>query len=328
VSSNLPIILPECSPEEKQTDYFDPQYREPGPSSREWTFSAILLGLTILTTAFAGLFYVGANILSSRVLIKVLAHPSVIAYGFRFSIPLIVILLAHELGHFMVCRYYGMRCTPPFFIPLPLPPAGTFGAFIKIKSSFPNKRALFDIAIAGPLAGFIFTIPTLWIGISNSILEPKSMVLEHGGYIFGEPLIFRLIGMLSLGYSPARHSLVGHPVAFAGLFGLLVTSLNLLPIWQLDGGHIAYAIIGRSPQKKLSVIIAIALILQSFMETKIAISHIVFGIVLLIIGARTRFYHPPTLQEEEQLGPGRLLLGLLVLIILILSFTSVPITLT
>jgi membrane-associated protease RseP (regulator of RpoE activity) len=328
VSSNPPEFLPECSSGEKPLDCFDPHYREPGPSWREWIFSAILLGLTILSTTFAGLIYVGANILSFRVLNTIIAHPSLIVYGLRFSIPLIVILLAHELGHFMVCRYYNMRCTPPFFIPLPLPPAGTFGAFIKIKSSFPHKRALFDIGIAGPLAGFIFALPTLWIGISHSILVPKGMMLGHGGYDFGEPLIFRLIGMLALGYSPERHSLVEHPIAFAGLFGLLVTSLNLLPIWQLDGGHIAYAIIGRSPQKKLSIIVAIALILQSFVEPKIAISHIVFGMVLLIIGSRMRFYHPPTLQEEEKLGPGRLLLGLLALIILIVSFTSVPITLT
>jgi membrane-associated protease RseP (regulator of RpoE activity) len=269
------------------------------------------------------MFYVWEDFGFLHTLIAVLFKPSLILYGLPFSFPLITILLAHELGHFIVCRYYGMRCTPPFFIPLPLPPVGTFGAFIKIKSSFINKRALFDIGIAGPLAGFFFTIPALWIGISLSKLISKGAI--YHGYIFGEPILFRLIGMLVLGYSPGRQDMNADMIAIAGLFGLLVTSLNLLPIWQLDGGHIAYAIIGRSPQKKLSIIVAVVLILQSFVGPTIAISHIVFGLVLLIIGTRLRFYHPPTLQEEEKLGPGRLLLGFLALIILILSFTPVPI---
>jgi membrane-associated protease RseP (regulator of RpoE activity) len=327
VSGNLPEIMPQSPPWEKMPAYSYESLDEPGPPLREWIISAVLFCLTCFTISFAGMFYVVRDFDFFRAFIAVIFKPSLLLYGLPFSFPLIIILLAHELGHFIVCRYYGMRCTPPFFIPLPIPPAGTFGAFIKIKSSFRNKRALFDIGIAGPLAGFIFTIPALWTGITLSKLIPKGAL--HHGYTFGEPLLFRLIGRIVLGYSPGRQEMSADLIAIAGLFGLLVTSLNLLPIWQLDGGHIAYAIIGRSRQQKLSIIAAIALILQSFRGwPEIAYSHIVFGLILLIIGARLRFYHPPTLQEEEKLGPGRLFLGFLALLILILSFTPVPIAIT
>ncbi len=234
------------------------------------------------------------------------------------------ILLAHELGHFFACRYYGMRCTPPFFIPLPVTIVGTLGAFIKIKSPFPNKRALFDIGVAGPIAGFLFTLPMLWIGISLSKLVPKGM-LPAGDLSFGEPLILRLLGSFLLGYSPDKQEMLAHPIAMAAWIGLLVTSLNLLPIWQLDGGHIAYAVWGRLRQKKLSMVMVTALIVISFWGWPTP-SYLLFAVLLLIIGMRLRFYHPPTLLDEERLGIGRNLIALAALVIFILSFIPVPIT--
>jgi membrane-associated protease RseP (regulator of RpoE activity) len=324
VSSNPPEFLPERSPWEKPLNCIDLQYREPGPSAREWVSSAILLFVTFLSTSFAGLFYVPGDIGFFRSLKAVITQPGLLVYGLPFSIPLMTILLAHELGHFIACRYYGMRCTPPFFLPFPIALTGTLGAFIKIKSPFRNKRALFDIGVSGPLAGFIFAIPTLWIGIGYSKLIPKG-TMQHGGLNFGEPLLFRLIGLFALGYSPNRQ--VAHPIAMAGWMGLLATSLNLLPIWQLDGGHIAYAVIGRERQKKLSIFILASLILLSFLGWPTP-SYLVFGLMLLIIGIRTRFYHPPTLFDEDKLEPIRLFIGLLALIILILSFTPVPVSIT
>jgi len=325
VSSNLPEFSSESPSGEDAPPRLDQSFSEPGPTQREWLISAILFCATFVTASFAGLSHLMGLAAFGRVLIALLFKPSLILYGLSFSFPLMSILLAHELGHFIACRYYGMRSTPPFFIPLPIPPVGTLGAFIKIKSAFQHKRALFDIGIAGPLAGFAFTIPTLWIGIRLSKLIPKAAYGYHG-YMFGEPLLFRLIAKLALGYSPNKHDMLVNPIAIAGLFGLLVTCLNLLPIWQLDGGHISYAVLGRSLQKKLSIVLPIALILQSFLTWPlVGPTHIVFGLLLLIIGWRLRFYHPPTLQDEEKLGPGRLLLGLLALLILILSFTSVPI---
>ena len=128
--------------------------------------------------------------------------------------------------------------------------AGTLGAFIRIRSPFPNKKALFDVGVAGPLAGFIVTLPVLFFGIAHSRLLPITAVPE--GINFGEPLIFRWIGALVLGYSPDKQVMIAHPAAMAAWFGLLATSLNLFPIWQLDGGHIAYALFGRTMQKRVS----------------------------------------------------------------------------
>jgi len=296
------------------------------PSSRDWIVSGTLLLLTFLSTSFAGLFYSVGDIGFLRALLLSITNPSLIVYGFPFSIPLISILLAHELGHFFACRYYGMRCTPPYFIPAPITIVGTLGAFIKIKSQFLHKRALFDIGVAGPLAGFIFSVPVLWIGISYSELIPKG-ALGTGGLLFGEPIIFRLFGALALGYSPNTHDMIAHPIAMAAWVGILATSLNLLPIWQLDGGHICYAILGRSRQKKISVVSVILLILLSFLGWPVP-SYLLFGLLLFIIGIRLRFYHPPTLMEEEELGSKRLGVGLLALLILIICFIPVPITIS
>ena len=216
-----------------------------------------------------------------------------------------------------------MKCTPPYFIPAPLPLTGTLGAFIKIKSHFRRKKALFDIGIAGPLAGFLFSLPVLWIGISISKLRPK-LPPQFTGLSFGEPLIFRLIGMVALGYSPERQDMIAHPMAMAGWVGLLATSLNLLPIWQLDGGHIVYAVFGAGWHKKLSFAAVAVLIVVSFLGWPTP-SYLLFGLMLLIVGWRLRFYHPAPLVDEGSLGRGRIILAFIALLVLILSFTPVPI---
>ena len=286
--------------------------------------SGILFILTVLSTSFAGLFYSFGDVGFFRALLASIAAPRLILYGLSFSIPLISILLAHELGHFFACRYYGMRCTPPYFIPAPIPITGTLGAFIKIKSPFLHKRALFDIGVAGPLAGFVFAVPALWIGISNSEVIPKGS-LGAGGIFFGEPIIFRLFGVLALGYRPDTQDMIAHPIAMAAWVGVLATSLNLLPIWQLDGGHICYAILGSSWQKKISMVCLALLLLLSILDWPTP-SYLLFGLLLLIIGLRLRFYHPPTLMEDEKLGSKRILVGLLALLILIVCFIPVPIS--
>ena len=179
--------------------------------------------------------------------------------------------------------------------------AGTLGAFIRIKSHFQHKRALFDVGIAGPLAGFAFVLPALVIGIASSRLIPRGSL--HGGLSFGEPLIFRWVGKLVLGYSPATQDMVAHPIAMAAWFGLLATSLNLFPIWQLDGGHITYAVLGRERQKTVSIAAAIALMLVSFRRLADPLLPCVGAACFCSSGMRYRFYHPPTLIEER--GNGR-----------------------
>jgi membrane-associated protease RseP (regulator of RpoE activity) len=317
VSSNFP----DHSPWNDQSS-FNACINEPGPSTREWIISGILFTLTLLTTSFAGFYYVVWGADPWNALVSVIIKPKLLLLGLPFSIPLVIILLVHEMGHFLACRYYGMRCTPPFFIPVPLPIAGTLGAFIKIKSQFNHRRALFDMGIAGPLAGFLLTLPTLWIGISLSTLIPKGRI-SAGSIYFGEPLIFRFLGNIILGYSPEKHEMLAHPIAIAASFGLLATSINLLPIWQLDGGHISYAFLGRSRQKRVSIIALIFLMIVSFSEWPP--SYVLFLLLLLAFGIRFRFYHPPALTEDDQLGSARLFLALLALLIFIVSFTPVPI---
>lgn len=326
MSSNFPEFPPAASNHSGSPVYPHRLARNLSPSSRDWVVSGALLLLTFITASFAGLFYAAGDIGLLRALLISIANPGLIVYAISFSFPLITILLAHELGHFFACRYYGMRCTPPYFIPAPLPFTGTLGAFIKIKSQFLHKRALFDIGVAGPLAGFIFAVPVLWIGISYSELVPKGS-LGAGGLFFGEPIIFRLFGALALGYSSNTHDMIAHPIAMAAWVGLLATSLNLLPIWQLDGGHICYAILGRKRQKKISVISVVLLILLSFLGWPTP-SYLLFGLILLVIGLRLRFYHPPTMLEEENLDSKRLLVGLLALLILIVCFMPVPISIS
>ncbi len=324
MSSNLPEFPPANFYRNGSPVYSHQLPRKRGPGLQDWILSGTLFLLTLVSTSFAGLFYSIGDIGFFRAFLVYITRPELILHGLSFSIPLTSILLAHELGHFFACRYYGMHCTPPYFIPAPISIAGTLGAFIKIKSQFLHKRALFDIGVAGPLAGFIFTVPALWIGISYSQLIPKDSI-GTGALMFGEPIIFRLFGKLALGYSPDTHDMIAHPIAMAAWVGLLATSLNLLPIWQLDGGHICYAILGRILQKKISVVSVVLLILLSFLGWPIP-SYLLFGLLLLIIGFRLRFYHPPTMMEEEELGCKRLFVGLLALLILIICFIPVPIS--
>ncbi|NWG12072.1 MAG: site-2 protease family protein [Acidobacteria bacterium] len=295
----------------------------PEPSRRQWFLSASLFAATFLTTTLAGLFHAGGDVDLLTAALAVSAQPSVVLLGLPFSITLMAILLAHELGHFLACRYYGIRCTPPYFIPSPFLFAGTFGAFIRIRSPFADRRALFDVGIAGPLVGFAFVIPALAVGISYSKLIARGSL--GGGITFGEPLLFRWLAKIVLGYSPATQDMIAHPIAMAGWLGLLVTCLNLLPIWQLDGGHIAYAVLGREQQRRTSLYATVGLILISFLGWPVP-SYLLFGILLLVLGSRFRFYHPATLNDDVRLGRGRLLLGAAALAILLVSFTPVPVS--
>jgi membrane-associated protease RseP (regulator of RpoE activity) len=326
VSSNLPEFPPVPPSWNVGQVYTGPPVPASSISGRVWTWSAVLLLITIVSTSFAGLSQLDRFDIFATFSVLI-SRPRLILLGLQFSIPLISILLAHEFGHFFACKYYGMRCTPPYFLPIPISFAGTLGAFIKIKSPFLNRRALFDVGIAGPLAGFVFILPTLWIGISLSKLVPR-VPYPPGALIFGEPLIFRLFGAIILGYSPEKQDMIAHPMAMAAWVGLLATSFNLLPVWQLDGGHISYAILGRSLQKKISIFSVIAMILIGFMRWPPSLTLLVFAGILLAVGLRFRFFHPPALMEEDTLGRGRLILGSLALLILIISFTPVPIILT
>lgn len=283
----------------------------------------ILFVLTVGTTFIIGAVdHVGFQsnepiVLDFSFLHKVLADPSILRHGFYFSLSMMGFLLSHEMGHYLMCRRYKIKATLPYFIPAPTL-VGTFGAFIKIKSPIKDKKALFDIGIAGPLAGFAVALPTLIVGLnlSKPILIPP---VHRGFYLgLGEPLLFDLIERAFLPAFQENYDLLLHPIALAGWFGCLATALNLLPISQLDGGHISYAIFGKH-YSKVSLGVFAVIILMGFVTG--FPGWFFWGLLILLLGLR----HPRTLNDELHLDVKRKLMGLLALIVFILTFTPKPI---
>jgi membrane-associated protease RseP (regulator of RpoE activity) len=209
----------------------------------------------------------------------------------------------------------------PFFIPMPLLLTGTMGAFIRIREPIPSKRMLFDIGIAGPIAGFVVAVPALLIGLSMShvVRIPPDFV----GLSLGEPLLFKATAFLIWGHQPDGYSLNLHPMAFAAWFGLLATALNLFPIGQLDGGHISYAVLGRRSSNVTLAMIGVALLL-----TYVSTSWLVWTVLMIAMLFRFGRHHPPTFDEEEPLDRTRLALALFALVMFVLCFTPAPIQAT
>ena len=235
--------------------------------------------------------------------------------GLWYSITIMIILLSHELGHFFMCRKYHVAATMPYFLPLPLPPFGTFGAVIKMKGIIPDKKALFDIGAAGPLMGLFFAIPAIIIGLNLSDVRP--VPADASQYLgLGEPILFSFISKLVFGTLPEGMDIYLHPIAFAGWAGLFVTALNLLPIGQLDGGHIMYALLGRKSSIVYRIGIFIFCVIAIFMYP----GWMVFAILLLLFG----FRHPSPTDEFTTLDRKRKVLGVILFIIFLISFTPVP----
>lgn len=238
--------------------------------------------------------------------------------GIWYSITIMTILLSHELGHFFMCRKYHVAATMPYFLPLPFPPFGTFGAVIKMKGLIPDKRALFDIGAAGPLVGLLFSIPAIIIGLILSDVRPvPSDTSQYLG--LGEPILFSFISKLVLGNLPEGMDIYLHPVAFAGWAGLFVTALNLLPIGQLDGGHVMYALLG----KKSKIVYTIGILIFCVIAILLYPGWMVFAVLLLLFG----FRHPAPIDEQSTLDPKRRILGIILFIIFFVSFTPVPLKL-
>jgi membrane-associated protease RseP (regulator of RpoE activity) len=283
--------------------------------------NGLFFGLTILTTWFAGLLF-AQSFLSAGTGRPgpSLFAPRVMSLGLLYALSLMIILTGHELGHFLTCRRYGIPATYPFFLPGP-PFLGTFGAFIRIKSPVHFKRQIFDVGASGPLTGFLLTLPILALGTAFSRVVP--FVETPGTISFGEPLLFRLLAALFFGRVPDGSSLILHPVGFAGWVGLLVTALNLLPIGQLDGGHVSYAVLGRRAWV-LSRLMVVFLFLMGFFFN---MTWLVLAVVILVleIRTRTRLRHPPVVDEGAPLGVGRTVLSVAILLIFALSFIPEPV---
>jgi len=266
----------------------------------------ILFILTIGTTLLAGALHQGVNPLQ---------EPSRIVEGLPFSVALLFILLSHEMGHYLASKKYHIDATLPYFIPAPTL-IGTFGAVIKMRSPVHNKKVLFDIGAAGPLAGVVVTLPILIIGLKLSVVKMIETSLE-GEFILGTSLILSFLTKLVLGNLPDNYHIILHPLGFAGWIGLLVTSLNLMPVGQLDGGHIAYAVFGRKAQIISRIVIIVLLGLGIWGS-----SMWLFWAFLLIFLLGTR--HPPPFNYDNPLDMKRKELGVMMLFIFIVTFTPFP----
>ncbi len=239
--------------------------------------------------------------------------------GIIYSVSLILILLCHEMGHYLTARHYRVPASLPYFIPSPLPPFGTFGAVIKMGGSIPHRKALFDIAIMGPALGLVLALPAAVLGIALSTVTPLEFV-PAGETILGPSIIFSLLIQWIHGPLDMSSSLQLHPIATAGWAGLFVTALNLLPIGQLDGGHIIYALFHRKSASIYRwVFIAFALFAILVQPPWL--------LFLLLVYLLTRLRHPPTLDEDLPIGRQRFFLGVLAILFLILSFPPAPIML-
>jgi membrane-associated protease RseP (regulator of RpoE activity) len=285
--------------------YFAPPRRS---HWKEYGRPALLFALTAGTVYVQGFFGCGWSHLESL----------------TFVAAVLSIMLSHEMGHYVACRYYHVDATLPHFLPAPAPwvgLVGTFGAFIHIRGPMPNRRALFDIGVAGPLAGFLVTLPIVYLGLTQFHYVPVPEATEmasHGGTIsLGLPPLFQLL-MNVVPEPPTPDGMQGMlgPFGLAAWFGLFLTALNLMPVGQLDGGHATYALL-RSKAKRISYIgswLCVGLVY-------FGPSWILWAVLMRVLGRR----HPHTIDDEAPVGRARVLVGLLCVAVFALSFTPSPI---
>ncbi len=289
------------------------------PRRRLW-LHLLLFGLTFLTTLAVGAHF-ASNYANNQPAIDVersfnpfsglWGRPDLLLQGLPFSMALLGILLAHEMGHYVTCRYYGIAASYPYFIPAPTI-IGTMGAFIRIRAPIVSRRALFDVGISGPLVGFLVALPVLTGGMMVSKLVPASHVPE--AVTFGNPLLISLLAKL-LHPGAADLTLYLHPVARAAWVGLFATALNLLPIGQLDGGHILYAMVGER-HRAFSRFFVLALLPLGYLYW---FGWIMWSVLLFFLGMRH-----PAIFDPLPLDLRRRWLGVLALAIFVLCFTPTP----
>jgi membrane-associated protease RseP (regulator of RpoE activity) len=298
----------------------EPAYRAPVPErhkDRVW-LHVLLFVLTFLSTTLTGALHYASFV--SELGTKPVLQTSLLFWnGLPYSLTILAILGAHEMGHYLACRYYGIDATLPFFLPMPfVQMTGTLGAVIKIRQPILHKAPLFDVGIAGPIAGFLVAVPALVCGLalSTTLAVPKNFV----GASLGEPLIFRAVSWLVWGTLPNGLDINLHPVGLAAWFGLLVTALNLFPIAQLDGGHISYAVFGRLSTR---ITLAATLIVASLVF--VSLSWLVWTILLVAMLVFVGPRHPAVLDEDVPLDSTRLVLAVFALIMFVVCFTPAPI---
>jgi membrane-associated protease RseP (regulator of RpoE activity) len=278
----------------------------------------LFFALTFFTTSFTQAF---AYLLAT---IGTAANPfafftwATFTSGLWYSIPILIILSAHEFGHYFACRHHDVDATLPYFIPAPLPLTGTLGAVIRIREPFPSKRALFDIGVAGPIAGFLALLPFLYWGMS---LSEVTTIPEDGSAIyFGEPLLWKLIAYAYFGPLPEGTDVALHPMGFAAWWGMLATALNLLPFGQLDGGHIMYANLGRR-----AIWFSAATLAAVVLLTSLSASWYSMATMLLVMALLFGFRHPVVIEDRVTLDGPRRMVSILAIVVFVLCFTPTPI---
>jgi membrane-associated protease RseP (regulator of RpoE activity) len=289
-----------------------------------WLRHILLLLLTVVTTTLVGRDrYLQFLADFGRAAIAI--DPwSAVLNGLWYSGTIIAILGAHEMGHYVACRRYQVDATLPYFLPLYFGPGGlqigTLGAVIRIREAFPSRKVLFDIGVAGPIAGFIVLVPALFIGMymSTVTVAPPPETIS----VIGKPLLFRAVRWLVFGPIPDGSIVNLHPMVWASWFGMLATALNLLPFGQLDGGHITYAALGRSSTKISLLTVASAVVMTYFSLSWVLMTALML-VMLVLFGPR----HPPVLNEYESLGAPRRVVAVFALVMLIVCFTPFPIEL-
>jgi len=286
----------------------------------------LLFVLTVISTLSVGSEFARSYALNEQpftgdenpivMMLHPLANPKLLLLGFPFSFTLLGILLAHELGHYFTCKLYGIDVSYPYFIPAPTL-FGTFGAFIRIRSPIMSRRALFDVGLSGPVVGFLIAVPAVAYAIATSKVVPGTQA--DAAILFGNPPLMRLfIALFHPGVDSA--SLLLNPIGRAAWVGLFATALNLLPIWQLDGGHIVYSLASEQ-HRRISLALAVGLLALGRFAWS---GWYGWGVLLLLLSLR--FPHPPLLNRWEPLGSSRRLWALAGLVIFILCFTPWPAT--
>jgi membrane-associated protease RseP (regulator of RpoE activity) len=298
-------------------------WRPPEPRQRFqhvlWKHVLLFL-LTLATTTLTGATYYQAFLTEFTARVVPFGW-STITGGLWFSLTVLAILGAHEMGHYLACRWYRVDASLPYFLPFPLSLAGTLGAVIRIKEPFPNRAVLFDVGVAGPLAGFVVLVPALFVGFRLSTIvpaPPPDTVLDQ----FAEPLLMQAVSWLVLPPVQPGFLLNAHPIVFAAWFGMLVTAINLIPFAQLDGGHLSYALLRRraTPLSIASVIAVLVLTLWS-------LSWLVMAAIMLVVLRLVGAAHPPSLDDDHPIGTARYVIAALAVLILILCFVPVPLVL-
>ena len=271
----------------------------------------ILFLLTLLTTMATGALMSGYDIFS---------NPSDITKGLPYSITILLILTCHEFGHYIFARIHKVDATLPYFIPIPPPITifGTLGAFIRIRDTIPNRRALLEIGAAGPIAGFVVAVPVLLYGLTLSNVVDLSTI-ENSFYL-GDALLLKLATYVMFPGLGEHSDIMLHPIAFAGWIGLLVTMINLIPIGQLDGGHIAYALLG----KKHDTFAKIMFVGLLIMGITVSVNWLVWAVLIVILMRSVK--HPPILNEQDHLTKRDKLIGIICIIIFILCFIPAPLS--